>query len=64
MLKKSDKPECDISYDFCDYVSGKFMKSEEYRNTRHSTYEMLEQWIGEHEKKQAQGVGKDDGFDR
>ena len=45
MLKKSDKPECDISYDFCDYVSGKFMKSEEYRNTRHSTYEMLEQWI-------------------
>ncbi len=45
MLKNSDKPECDISYDFCDYVSAKFMKSEEYRNTRHSTYEMLEQWI-------------------
>ena len=45
MLKKSDKPECDISYDFCDYVSAKFMKSEEYRNTRYSTYEMLEQWI-------------------
>ena len=45
MLKKSDKPECDISYDFCDYVSGKFMKSEEYRNTRYSTYEMLESWL-------------------
>lgn len=45
MLKNSDKPECDISYDFCDYVSAKFMKSEEYRNTRRSTYEMLEQWI-------------------
>ena len=45
MLKNSDKPECDISYDFCDYVSTKFMKSEEYRNTRYSTYEMLEQWI-------------------
>jgi len=45
MLKKSDKPECDISYDFCDYVSAKFMKSEEYRNPRYSTYEMLEQWI-------------------
>jgi len=45
MLKKADKPECDISYDFCDYVSAKFMKSEEYRNTRYSTYEMLEQWI-------------------
>ena len=45
MLKKSDKPECDISYDFCDYVSGKFMKSEEYRNPRYSTYEMLEQWL-------------------
>jgi len=47
MLKKSDKPECDISYDFCDYVSGKFMKSEEYRNPRYSTYEMLEQWIND-----------------
>lgn len=45
MLKNSDKPECDISYDFCDYISAKFMKSEEYRNTRYSTYEMLEQWI-------------------
>ncbi len=45
MLKNSDKPECDISYDFCDYVSAKFMKSDEYRNTRYSTYEMLEQWI-------------------
>ncbi|MBQ8424842.1 MAG: hypothetical protein IJY25_00910 [Bacilli bacterium] len=45
MLKNSDNPECDISYDFCDYVSAKFMKSEEYRNTRYSTYEMLEQWI-------------------
>jgi len=28
------------------------------------TLEMLEQWIGEYEKKQSQRAGKDDGFDR
>lgn len=28
------------------------------------TLEMLEQWIGEYEKKQAQGVWKDDGYGR
>ena len=28
------------------------------------TLEMLEQWIGEYEKRQNKRVGKDDGFDR
>ena len=28
------------------------------------TLEMLEQWIGEYEKRKAQRVGKDDGYDR
>ena len=28
------------------------------------TLEMLEQWIGDYEKRQNQRVGKDDGFDR
>jgi len=28
------------------------------------TLEMLEQWIGEYEKRQAQRVGKNDGYDR
>ena len=50
MLKKSGTPECDINYDFCNYVSSKFLESEEYKNTRHSTYEMLEQWLNENEE--------------
>jgi len=45
MLRNSGTPECDTNYDFCNYVAEKFLKSEEYKNTRHSTYEMLEQWI-------------------
>jgi len=45
MLKNSDNSECDVSYDFCDYISEKYMKSPEYRNPRYSSYEMLEQWI-------------------
>lgn len=50
MLKKSGTPECDINYDFCNYVSSKFLESEEYKNTRHSTYEMLEQWLNENKE--------------
>lgn len=50
MLKKSGISECDINYDFCNYVSSKFLESEEYKNTRHSTYEMLEQWLNENEE--------------
>ena len=50
MLKKSGTPECDINYDFCNYVSSKFLESEEYKNTRHSTYEMLQQWLNENKE--------------
>lgn len=50
MLKKSGTPECDTNYDFCNYVSSKFLESEEYKNTRHSTYEMLEQWLNENKE--------------
>lgn len=45
MFKKSRCQECDVNYDFCDYLSRKFIDSEEYHNTKYSTYEMLEQWI-------------------
>lgn len=37
--------ECDVNYDFSDYLSRKFIKSEEYQNTKYSTYEMLEKWL-------------------
>ncbi|MBQ2835476.1 MAG: hypothetical protein IJE68_01390 [Clostridia bacterium] len=50
MLKKSGTPECDINYDFCNYLSEQFLQSEEYKDPRHSTYEMLEQWITENKE--------------
>ncbi len=43
--KKSVCTECDVNYDFSDYLSRKFIKSEEYQNTKNSTYEMLESWL-------------------
>lgn len=51
MLKKSKNPECDISYDFCDYLSRHFIKSEEYQNTNYSTYDMLVKWLENNKNK-------------
>lgn len=47
MLKKSSTPENDISYDFCNMVAEEFLKSEEYKNEKYSSYEMLESWIND-----------------
>lgn len=43
--KNSLVPECDVNYDFSDYLSRKFIKSDEYQNTKYSTYEMLGKWL-------------------
>lgn len=51
MFKKSKNPECDISYDFCDYLSRQFIKSEEYQNTNYSTYDMLVKWLENNKNK-------------
>lgn len=47
MLSKSATPENDVSYDFCNMIADKFLQSEEYKNEKHSAYEMLEQWVNE-----------------
>lgn len=47
MLKKSSTPENDISYDFCNMVAEEFLKSEEYKNLKYSSYEMLESWVND-----------------
>ena len=51
MFKKSKSPECDLSYDFCDYLSRQFIKSEEYQNTNYSTYDMLVKWLDTNKKR-------------
>ena len=47
MLKKSSTPENDISYDFCNMVAEEVFQSEEYKNVKYSSYEMLESWIND-----------------
>lgn len=47
MLKKSSTPENDISYDFCNMIAEEFLKSEEYKNVKYSSYEMLESWVND-----------------
>lgn len=47
MLKKSSTPENDISYDFCNMIAEEFLKSEEYKNEKYSSYEMLESWAND-----------------
>lgn len=44
MFKKEATPECDTNYDFCDYLSRKFIKTDNYRNEKCSTYESLDRW--------------------
>ena len=45
MLRNSTAPECDLVYDFCDYEAGRFLESKEYKNPKHSGYEMLNEWV-------------------
>lgn len=47
MISKSSTPENDVSYDFCNMVAGEFLKSEEYKNEKYSSYEMLEKWVND-----------------
>ncbi len=44
-LQNSSFPECDICYDTCSSLAEHFINSEEYKNTNHSAYEMLQEWI-------------------
>ena len=47
MLTKSSTPENDISYDFCNMIAEDFLRSEEYKNEKYSSYEMLESWVND-----------------
>ena len=45
MLTNSETRECDINYDFCNYLAKKFMATEYYKNDWQSTYDNLRDWI-------------------
>ncbi len=42
--------ECDIAYDFCDYLARKFIKTDYYKDMKYSTYEMLQEWISDNQE--------------
>lgn len=45
MLSKSFLSENDVSYDFCNYITEKFLESEEYKNEKRSSYDILHDWV-------------------
>lgn len=44
-LSKSERAECDNVYDFCNYLSKKFIETDYYKNVWKSTYDSLKEWI-------------------
>lgn len=49
MFTNSEVQECDINYDFANYLSNKFMETAYYKNSLKSTYDSLCEWIEENE---------------
>ena len=45
MFAKSPMPETDITFEFCNVIADEFMESAEYRDLKHSAYEMLQLWL-------------------
>lgn len=39
--------ECDIAYDFCNYLARKFIQTDYYKNERKSTYDNLQEWVND-----------------
>lgn len=44
-LQATDNRECDIAYDICYSLAKQYLKSEEYKNLKYSSYEMLVHWL-------------------
>lgn len=44
-FKNCEKPECDVVFEECKKLSRRFIKSLEYRDFNHSSYEQLTKWL-------------------
>lgn len=51
MINEYGVLECDINYDFCDYVASQFLDSKEYSNLSRSSYEMLQEWLSNNKER-------------
>lgn len=45
LIKRYNHLECDDNYDFCYMIADQFIKSDYYKNTKHSAYEMLCKYV-------------------
>lgn len=45
MITNSEVKECDINYDFCNYLAKKFIETDYYKNEWKSTYDNLKEWV-------------------
>ncbi len=45
IFKDSSSPECDVTYEFCNKVASDYLKSEYFKNTNYTGYEMFEKYI-------------------
>lgn len=44
-LSKMKENECDVVYDFCEYLTRTFVKTEYYKDMSKSAYDNLKEWI-------------------
>lgn len=44
-FKSSPRPECDLTYKFCYKIAQDYLKSDYFKDTSHSSYEMLEKYV-------------------
>lgn len=56
-IRNSNYPECDLSYDICNELASSFLNSEEYKNNKYSTYEMLQVWLENNQDKVKECLG-------
>lgn len=44
-LSQAENNECDLVYDFCNYLANKFVETDYYKNEWKSTYDNLREWL-------------------
>ena len=45
LLSNSKESACDVSYEFCRKITTNFLKSEDFKDSSKSVYELLQNWL-------------------
>lgn len=49
-LSQAENNECDLVYDFCNYLANKFVETDYYKNEWKSSYDNLREWFEDNKK--------------